>query len=453
MAQRIFFLILIILAFSWAFRQYAKIYRNIRLGKAERIEGNEGQRWKNLLLIAFGQKKMFKGPLVALFHFAIYAAFIITQVELFEIFVDGFVGTHRIFAPYLGGFYTLVINTIEILSLLALGATVIFLARRNLLKIPRFWKAEMTIWPHLDANLILLGEILLIIGIFSMNGADVVLQGRDPLHYPETGHLLISDFMGPLLLDGLSTDFLIFIERTGWWLHLIVVLAFLNYLPYSKHLHILLAFPNVYYQKLKPRGEMENVPEITTEIKSMLGMDSGEPVEVSDEIPEFGVKDIFDLSWKNLLDAYTCTECGRCTAVCPANITGKKLSPRKIVMDIRDRMEEVGQKIDTGREIYIYPEKRNDGHRLNALNFNDGESLFDRITDEELFACTACQACVEACPVQINPLEPILEMRRFRILNESKGPSDWMPMFTSLENKGSVWQMAEERDAWTKGDS
>lgn len=431
------FLIVSILTIYWAAKQYGAIRRNILLGKPEKIEGDDGQRYKNVLLIAFGQKKMFQKFIPAILHLFIYTAFLLTQIELLEIFIDGVTGSHRIFAPYLGGFYTFIIGFIEVLSALAFVATIIFLWRRNILKVPRFHMSEMSGWPKFDGNMILVGEILLLIGIFSMNGADTVLQVKDSLHYHSTGTLPISGWLGPLLFENLGKDLLILIERSGWWLHLLVVLWFINYLPKSKHLHIILAFFNVYYSRIKPRGEMANIDSITNEVKSMMGI----PVEVEvnnegGEILDFGANDIFGLSWKNLLDAYTCTECGRCTTVCPANLTGKKLSPRKIMMDIRDRAEEVGQKIDSGQQ--------------SAGDYNDGKSLFDYISREEIHACTTCNACVEACPVMINPLEPILELRRYEILTESKGPSDWLPMFNSVENSGSVWPISEDRDNWTK---
>lgn len=451
MLQQIVFALVVVVAMAWAFRQFSRIRRNILLGREEITEGPESERWRNVALVAFGQKKMFKRLLPAVFHFFIYAAFLITQIELIEIFVDGFFGVHRFFAPYLGGFYTVVINSIEILSLLALIATVIFLARRNLLKLPRFSGPEMKLWPVLDANLILLGEIALITGIFTMNGADVVLQQIDPEHYPDSGTLLLSGQFGPMLFGGLPKDALVFLERSGWWLHFLTVLAFLNYLPSSKHLHIALAFPNVWYARLKPRGQMRNIPEVEREVRSMLGMPSTEEAPAQGaEIPEFGAKDVFDLSWKTLMDAYSCTECGRCTAVCPANLTGKKLSPRKVMMDIRDRVEEVGAKLDTGALQYVTAAKRNGDVTLSPANFDDGQSLFDRITPEELHACTTCAACVEACPVMIDPLTPILEMRRHEILTQGTGSPDWLPMFNSLETNNSVWQMGEERQAWAK---
>ena len=296
---------------------------------------------------------------------------------------------------------------------------------------------EMKGWPTLDANYILMAEIVLIAAIFTMNGADGLLQNLDPAHYPDTGPLLLSSVVGSMM-SGLSVGTLHFLERAGWWLHIMVVFGFLLYLPISKHLHIMLAFPNVYFSKLKSRGEMSNMPEIMNEVKSMMGLTEpgAEEPPMTDELPDFGSKDIMDLSWKNLLDAYTCTECGRCSSVCPANGTGKKLSPRKIMMDIRDRATEVA----TAVKVKDYDIK----------DYDDGKSLFDYISEEELYACTTCNACVEACPVMINPLEPILELRRYKILTESAGPGDWMPMFTSLENTGSVWQMPNERIEWAK---
>ena len=437
MIQQIVFLLILSVVSFLAFRQYKKIWRNIHLGKPEEISGESGLRAKNTLLIAFGQKKMFKNWIPAIFHFFIYAAFLVTQIELIEIIVDGVFGVHRFFAPILGGFYTFIISSIEVLSLLALIGTFVFLARRNLLKIPRFKKSEMTGWPTLDANFILLGELVLITGITMMNGADVLLQQMDPTHYPATGHLAISSITGPALFGGLDQASLVVIERVGWWLHILMVFGFILYLPFSKHLHILLAFPNVYFAKLKSRGEMENMPAIMHEVKSMMGLAPESDGALGDEIPEFGAKDVTGLSWKNILDAHACTECGRCTAECPANLTGKKLSPRKIMMDVRDRATELGNYMDA-----------NNITDVGACD--DGKSLFDYISKEEIHACTTCNACVEACPVMINPLDIILQLRRYEILTESSGPADWTPMFNSLENSGAVWQIPNERQQWAK---
>lgn len=417
-----------------------KIRRNILLGQDEEITGDMGQRWRNVLLVAFGQQKMFKNWIPAVFHFFIYAAFLLTQIELIEIFIDGLFGVHRFFENKLGGFYTFVINFIEILSVLALIATIIFLIRRNILKTPRFHKPEMKGWPFKDANIILYLEIALIFFIFLMNSADMALHDN-------SYGFAASQFIAPLWGDT-SESTLHLMERIGWWGHILVVFAFLNYLPISKHLHIILAFPNTYYAKLQSRGEMDNMPEIMNEVKSMMGLteDGGGAMPVDDELPAFGANDVFTLSWKNLMDAYSCTECGRCTAVCPANITGKKLSPRKILMDIRDRADEVGEKLDSGnRDFAANAEKP-----LSKENFDDGKSLFDYITKEELHACTTCNACVEACPVLINPLDPILKMRRYEILTLSEGPSDWLPMFNAIESSGAVWSMPQEREAWRK---
>ena len=443
----IIFSIVTILIFSRAWRAYSRIYKNIQLGKRENIGGHEGQRWRNVLLIAFGQKKMFKRILPAILHFFIYAAFLLTQIELIEILIDGFFDTHRFFAQYLGVLYRFVIGMIEVLSALALIATIIFLVRRNVIKVVRFWKSEMIGWPRLDANLILFGEILLVLAILTMNSADVMLQQIDPAHYPATGVTPVSSWLGPLLFADFTKDWLMFIERIGWWAHVLVVYGFILYLPFSKHLHIFLAFPNTWFARLKSRGEITNMPEITHEVRSMLSLPSDYvPEEGTDGMPEFGANDIKGLSWKNILDAYTCTECGRCTDVCPANQTGKKLSPRKVMMDIRDRVEEVSQKIASGSRQYM---SNASDQKLTIDNFDDGQTLFDRITEEEIYACTTCNACVEACPVLIDPLEPIIQMRRYQILMDSKGPAEWMPMFNALESSGAVWQIPDARSKWT----
>ena len=435
-----------------AWGNFMKVRRNILLGRDEVIEGNTFERAKNVLLIAFGQKKMFKNVIPASLHLVIYVAFLFTQIELIEILIDGIFGVHRFFAPFLGGLYTVIVSTIEILSLLTFFATLAFIARRSFLKVARFQQPELKGFPTVDAYVILGLEIVLITAIFCMNGADTVLQTINPEHYHPTGFLPVSGFVGPALFGGIDEQFLVLIERFGWWLHFGIVLAFLNYLPFSKHLHVILAFPNTFYAKLTSRGSMENMPAIMHEVRSMMGISPPEgevtPSVSETEIPVFGANDVMGLSWKNVMDAYSCTQCGRCTAQCPANITGKKLSPRKVMMDVRDRAVEIGVKLDTGDKLLINKELYPNDTVLTKENFFDGQSLFDRIKPEELHACTTCNACVEACPILINPLDIILQMRRYEILTLSQGPKDWTPMFTSLENGGAVWQMSTERAAW-----
>jgi heterodisulfide reductase subunit C/nitrate reductase gamma subunit len=432
MFQTLLFILISGLAFWFAFKGFSRVYRNIHLGKPETINDQKDQRWRNVFLIALGQKKMFKLTFPATLHLFIYVAFLFTQIELIEIFVDGIFHQHRFFAPFLGGLYTFTISLIEILSVLAFMATIIFLLRRNVLNISRFQKPELDGFPRRDANLILLAEIILIIGVFSMNGADKVLQMKEVAHYHKTGNFAISTWLGSALFGNMSEGGLIALERFGWWLHVLTVFGFMVYLPYSKHLHIFLAFPNTWYAKLTAKGKMENMPEVQKEVRIMMGLDQPDP-NVSTDLPEFGSNDVFSLSWKNVMDAYTCTECGRCTDACPANITGKKLSPRKIMMDVRDRADEIGKQLDAGKPLEKY---------------DDGKSLFDLISPEEIHACTTCNACVEACPILINPLDIILKLRRHEILTQSAGPTEWNPMFNAIENSGAVWQMPVEREAW-----
>lgn len=446
MIQHILFVIVVVATALIAYRSYSSIISNIKMGRNFETPGS----WSTMIRIALGQGKMFRNFIAGFFHLFIYIAFIITQIELIEILIDGFSGTHRVFAPYLGGFYTAIISFIEILSVLAFIATIIFLSRRNLLKVKRFHLPELKGWAFKDANLILLGEILLIVGIFTANSSDLVLQNLLPEHYHQTGNFFISQYFAQNLFVNLSTNTLVLLERFGWWLHVLVVFGFIIYLTISKHLHLIFSFFNTYLVPDTPRGQMENMPVIMNEVKSMLGLtDTSGTEQTTDNINlDFGANDLKGLTWKNILDAYTCTECGRCTMACPANKTGKKLSPRAIVMSVRDRAEEIGKKVSSGELKYLNDEAKSEDEKLTRSNFSDGKSLFNYITDEEIFACTTCNACVEECPVLISPLDVILQLRRYRILTDSAAPQDWMAMFTSLENSGCVWQMQDLREQW-----
>lgn len=427
--QIIFF---ILLAFSvWLFtKNIVRIRKNIFLGKAEDVSDNKPLRWKNLMLLAFGQKKMFKNKPVAIMHFIIYAGFIIINIEVLEILLDGIFGTHRLFLNTLGSLYIFAINFFEILAFGVLSVCVVFLARRNIIRLKRFVSKDLNGWPRTDANLILIVEIVLMSLFILMNATDRALQLQGSEHYRDTGSFIISGFIAPVF-NNFSPSSLIAIERTSWWLHIAGIFAFLNYLPYSKHLHIALAFPNSYYARLEPLGEIDNMVSVQNEVKYMM---QPELVPTDAATPmKFGAKDIFDLKWTNLMGAYSCTECGRCSSVCPANITGKLLSPRKIMMDTRDRLQEVGKNIDK-----------------NGLFVDDGKTLLNNyISVEELRACTTCNACVEACPVSINPLEIIIELRRSLIMEDSNAPQEWNGMFTNIETNYAPWKLSpDERDKW-----
>jgi len=416
----ILFAIILIAGIGFFTKNVKKLIRNIKLGKDVNVSDNKAQRWKNMTMIALGQSKMVRRPIAGILHIVVYLGFIIINIEVLEIILDGLFGTHRIFSS-IGSVYGFLIASFEILALLVIVAVVVFWIRRNILKLARFWKSEMTSWPKNDANYILYFEMVLMTLFLVMNATDAPFQNMN------SGNL-ISQFIAPIF-GNLQETSLHLIERTAWWIHIIGILVFLNYLYYSKHLHILLAFPNTFYGNLKPKGQFNNLASVTKEVKMMMDPNvdpfAAPPAGAESEIPaKFGASDVLDLNWVQLLNAYTCTECGRCTSECPANKTGKKLSPRKIMMDTRDRLEEVGKNIDAN----------------NGAFKEDGKQLLDTyITREELWACTSCNACVEACPVSIDPLSIILEMRRYLVMEQSAAPTELNTMMTNIENNGAPW--------------
>lgn len=431
--QQVLFVIIFVVAVYLFVRKVRQIRRNIFLGKDEEINDHKKERWKNVLLLALGQKKMFRKWIPAVLHLFVYIGFIIINIEILEIILDGLTGNHRMFFPFLGPVYNVLIGCFEILALLVIFGCVIFLIRRNIIKVKRFESSEMTTWPKSDANYILIMEIILMLLFLTMNSSDQALQTHHNIHYAQTGPFWISSLIAPVF-SGLPDNTLIGMERGAWWLHIMGILFFLNYVPYSKHFHIILAFPNAYYTGLVPQGKMENMPEIEHEVKMMMAL-SAEDQPASAPPEKFGAKDITDLSWKNLMDAYTCTECGRCTAACPASQTGKLLSPRKIVMDTRDRTEEIGKIIDQKGQFE-----------------GDGKSLlFDYISVEELRACTTCNACVQECPVSINPLDIILQLRRYLIMDEANAPAEWNAMFSNIETNMAPWKFSpDDRVKWSR---
>ena len=428
MLKIILFSLLVIVGFGFFGYNIWKVRSNILLGRDLNRSDNFWTRLKLMTLVAFGQKKMFSRPIPAFLHLALYVAFVITQIELIEILADGLFGGHRSLSVSLGRFYTFMISFIEIFSVLAFFATIAFLARRNMLKVPRLRMSELKGWPTKDANLILIFEVILLVCIFTMNGADEAAQ---VLSSNSSYGFTVSQFIGPVFFGGIkSIETLHLLEQIGWWGHIIMVFIFLNYLPYSKHFHILLAFPNTYYSNLEKKGKFTNLESVTSEVKLLLDP-SADPYAVAVDpnvAPlRFGVKDVTDLTWKNLLDAYTCTECGRCTSACPANQTGKLLSPRKIMMDTRDRIVEVGN-----------------NQRKFGKDFDDGKSLLHSyISEEEIWACTSCNACVEECPINIDPLSIIIDLRRFLVMEESKMPTELTGMLTNIENNGAPWQFSQ----------
>lgn len=431
--QQMIFIAILIAAIVLFTKKIREIKRNIFLGREEILSDNPAKRWRNVLLLALGQKKMFRNPLVAFMHLIIYAGFIIINIEVLEIILDGILGTHRLFAKTLGNIYNFLINSFEILAVGVLFVCIIFLIRRNIVHVKRLYSKELNGWPKTDANYILVTEIILMSLFLTMNASDQILQSRAHEHYITTGNFIISSPLS-FLFNTINTNTLVIIERSCWWLHIIGILAFLNYLPYSKHLHIVLAFPNAYYMPLKPIGVINNMPDVQQEVIYAMQPELLVNAETTTH-QKFGAKDITDLSWKNLMDAYSCTECGRCTAACPANITGKALSPRKIMMDTRDRLEEVGKNINK-----------------NGSFIEDNKSLLqDYITKEELLACTTCQACVQECPVSINPLSIILQLRRYLIMEESSAPPEWNNMFSNVENNFAPWKFSpDDRDKWVE---
>jgi heterodisulfide reductase subunit C len=421
--QQTAFLVLTAVAIILFSRKVSQIKRNILLGRDEELNDQKDIRWKNVLLLAFGQKKMFRNPLVAVMHFVIYAGFIIINIEVLEIILDGILGTHRLFKPILGNAYTWLINAFEFLAVGVFTVCVVFLCRRNIVKLKRFISKDLDGWPRSDANYILCTEIILMALFLTMNACDT------------SQNFFFSSMLRPLF-NGSSPTTLETIEKTCWWLHIAGIYAFLNYLPYSKHLHIILAFPNAYYASLQPEGKMHNMPDIQNEVLYAMQPELA-PTGDAAQAPhkKFGAKDVFDLSWKNLLDSYSCTECGRCSAACPANSTGKLLSPRKIMMSTRDRLEEVGRNMNINKQFV-----------------DDGKALLrDYISEEELRACTTCNACVEECPVSISPLDIILQLRRYLIMEESNAPQEWNSTFSNIENNFAPWKFSpDERDKWAE---
>lgn len=451
MIEQILFIVALAVGIFFFTRRIKAIRRNIKLGRAESRNDRKSERWGVMARVALGQSKMAKRPIAGFLHLLIYIGFVIINIEVLEIVLDGITGEHRIFAHLgLGAAYNVLIGSFEVLAVGVLLSCVIFLIRRNVLNIKRFHSKEMTTWPKSDANIILVVEIFLMFAFLSMNATDGILQDRaaallasgaevpaDLAHYIQAGAFPVSTWLQPLY-SGMSDASLMFTERFMWWFHILGILAFLVYVPYSKHFHIILAFPNTWYSKLEPKGQMNNLEAVTNEVKLMLDPNADPFASApagADAAPiKFGSKDVNDLTWKQLFDAYTCTECGRCTSVCPANQTGKLLSPRKIMMDTRDRLEEVGKTIGKDGQIQ-----------------EDGKSLLrDYILEEELWACTTCNACTEACPVNIDPLSIILDLRRHLIMEESKSPEPITAMFNNIENNGAPWAFpAADRGKWT----
>ena len=432
----ILFAVVFFVAISVFTRNIRRIIRNINLGrKIDRFD-QKSKRWKHMTRVALGQSKMVVRPIAGLLHIIVYVGFVVINIELLEIVLDGFLGTHRVLSPYLGGTYNVLIATFEIFALLVILAVSVFWLRRNAMKIRRFWKPEMKGWPKKDADYILYIELVLMFLFLTMNASDYWLQQHPEgqSYYTQAGSFPVSSWITPFF-DGMSYATVVFIERTAWWLHILGILAFLNYLYYSKHLHILLAFPNTFYANLNPLGRFFHSEAVANEVKLMMdpSADPYAPAPAESEPLRFGAADVKDLNWVQLMNAYSCTECGRCTDVCPANQTGKKLSPRKIMMDTRDRLEQVGKQLNQGQDI-------------------DNNTLLDNyISREELWACTTCNACVEACPISIDPLSIIMDMRQYLVLEQSSAPTELNAMMTNIENNGAPWPFnQQDRLNWSK---
>ncbi|MFZ4799190.1 MAG: 4Fe-4S dicluster domain-containing protein [Bacteroidia bacterium] len=433
MISQILFVIISGIATYFFVKNLGKIRRNILLGKDIDRTDNKPERIKTMLRVAFGQSKMGTKPVPAVLHFIVYAGFILINIEVLEILIDGIFGTHRVLS-FLGPVYDLAIGFFEILAFGVLVACIIFLCRRFVIKIARFQSPELKGFPSKDAAIILTIEIVLMAALLKMNAADQILQNKYPEHYIPAGSFPISSWLFVPIYQHFSTETLIAFERIAWWFHIIGIFAFMNYLPFSKHFHVILAFPNTYYSNLNAKGSLNNMESVTQEVKLMLDPSAVTP-EGYEPPMSFGVKDVTDLTWKNLMDAYSCTECGRCTNSCPQNQTGKLLSPRKIMMDTRDRLEEVGRNIDANKGTFVA----------------DDKNLHSYISEEELWACNTCNACVEACPININPMEIIVEMRRFKVMEETKAPASLNSMFSNLENNQAPWQFSPmDRANWTQ---
>jgi heterodisulfide reductase subunit C len=424
--DNILFALLLVVGIGYFTMNVKKLMRNINLGRDVNRKDHSSERWKNMIMVALGQSKMVKRPVAGVLHIIVYAGFVIINIEVIEIIIDGLFGTHRVLS-FMGSFYSILIASFEILAVLVLGAVLIFWIRRNAIKLTRFSSSDLNGAPRNDANYILYFEVVLMSLFLLMNAADFQLQQLGIGHYDQVGSFPISKFIAPLF-NGMSELRIILIERTAWWLHIIGILIFLNYLYFSKHLHILLAFPNTFFADLNAKGKLDNLESVTNEVKLMMdpNVDPFAAPANPEAVPaKFGASDVQDLNWVQLLNAYSCTECGRCTSACPANQTGKKLSPRKIMMDTRDRLEEVGKNRDANKGIFI----------------PDGKSLLnDYITTEELWACTSCNACVEECPISISPLSIIIDMRRYLVMEQSAAPTELNTVMTNIENNGAPWQ-------------